>query len=80
MTKTTKRALDRVGKVYHELTVVELVGRNKHSHLMWKCLCSCGNYKTLPSGELGRAKSCGCLKKDLTRTLLTQATQQGLRS
>jgi hypothetical protein len=63
MIKTTKRALDRVGKVYHELTVVELVGRNKYSQLMWKCLCSCGNYKTLPSGELGRTKSCGCLKK-----------------
>ena len=65
---TTMRNL--VGEKFGLLTVVELVGKNKHGHLLWHCKCDCGN-NGISSGEQiksGIKKSCGCLKK----------TQQGL--
>jgi hypothetical protein len=63
MKSLRKNTLNRVGLTYQELTVLEHVGKNKHRQNLWKCLCSCGNHKIIPSGELGRTKSCGCLRK-----------------
>ena len=39
------------------------IGRDKHKHLYWLCLCDCGQLsKTMSSNLLdGTAKSCGCL-------------------
>jgi len=62
--KLTKRAKDRTGEVYGELTVLRALRRNKHSQIVWECKCSCGSVTEVPSGHLGhRTKSCGCLKK-----------------
>jgi hypothetical protein len=66
--KLTKRAIDRVGHVYGELTVVRLDRRNKYSQLLWECECSCGNTTIVPAGNLGqRTKSCGCLKRNTNK-------------
>ena len=66
---------DRMGAIrdlssqrFSKLTVLEIDKKetNKHKgrNTYWKCLCDCGNYKSIVSGSLtnGTTKSCGCLK------------------
>jgi len=66
--KLTKRAKDRTGDVYGELTVIRALRRNKHSQIIWECKCSCGGITEVPAGNLGhRTKSCGCLKKNTNK-------------
>lgn len=51
-----------VGNRYVNLLVVEEISkRNKNGHIMYKCLCDCGNYKEILGNSLreGRTKSCG---------------------
>ncbi len=58
------------GKQFGRLIVVEQDGwyitpcTNGRTAL-WKCLCSCGNYKTVRSNHLtgGTTMSCGCLRR-----------------
>lgn len=52
--------INKVGMKYHQLLVLELVGRNKWSQILWKCQCDCGKQVIKVSGDLGRTKSCGC--------------------
>lgn len=45
--------------------------RNEHNHILWECICECGNTKLMTSSALNRAvpsTSCGCGTKaaDLT--------------
>jgi len=76
--KLTKRAIDRVGHVYGELTVVRLHSRNKHSQLLWECECSCGNTTIVPAGCLGhRTKSCGCLKRNTNKNSTASSHLRG---
>lgn len=47
-----------------KLTVVEYIGRNKHSNPLWRCKCECGN-EIIAIGyriRSGRIKSCGCMR------------------
>ncbi|MBN4074430.1 MAG: AP2 domain-containing protein [Alkaliphilus sp.] len=60
-----------VGQKFGMLTVLELC--NTYKGIMCKCLCDCGNEKTVSSKFLryGKVKSCGCLSsksklKDIT--------------
>ena len=79
--KLTKRAIDRTGLTYGELTVVRLAGRNKHSQLLWECECSCGNTTVVPAGTLGtRTKSCGCLRKNTNKNSTATSHQRGSAS
>lgn len=59
-----------VGQVFNRLTVVEYAGSNKHSKVLWKCLCQCGNYTTAIATEVrtGHTKSCGCLQTEARKT------------
>ena len=60
-----RKLIDRTGKNYGYLTVLEQVGYNKYNLPLWKCRCKCGNI-IVATGSLlgsGRKKSCGCLKK-----------------
>ena len=61
--------LDLVGEKYERLLVVEFIERkNKHSY--WKCECDCGNFVEKVTGNdlrRGHTKSCGCLRKEITR-------------
>ena len=55
------------GKVFNELTVIELSNdkrKGKEALKHWKCLCSCGNTVILPGSVVknGLTKSCGHLK------------------
>ena len=53
-----------IGKRFGMLTVVERAGRDKHNHLLWRCVCDCGNEKITASGHLstGLVISCGCAR------------------
>jgi hypothetical protein len=55
--------IDVLGKVFGRLIVLEEAGRNKSGHILWKCLCDCGNIVTVRGCCLrkGDTKSCGCL-------------------
>ncbi len=46
---------------------------------MWNCLCDCGNTTIQSTSELnyGRVKSCGCLKKDGSRSVTHGQTRGG---
>lgn len=54
---------NKLNKKYGRLLVIENVGLNSDSKVLWKCLCDCGNYKTVVSSHLtdGSVQSCGCL-------------------
>lgn len=58
---------DLTGKVFNELTIIELSNekrKGKEALKHWKCLCSCGNTVILPGSVVkkGLTKSCGHLK------------------
>lgn len=52
------------------LLVIRQVSRSARSsdgHVLWKCLCDCGNEKIVSSNNITRSsgtKSCGCLRCD----------------
>lgn len=61
------KAITMVGKTYNRLTVLDIVGVNKHHKTILKCKCSCGNIVMVVSSALlnGNTKSCGCLAKEM---------------
>ena len=60
------KTLDLVGKTFEELTVLERDLSINKKGTYWKCLCSCGNVKTIRGTSLtsGNTKSCGHLQKE----------------
>lgn len=49
------------------LTAIEAVGLHEGGHVLWRCLCDCGNEKIVQSNNLTRptgTKSCGCLRRE----------------
>lgn len=52
-----------VGQKFGKLTVLELSHVNKAAH--WKCVCECGKFKIVRTGELrsGYTQHCGCSRK-----------------
>jgi len=63
---------DITNKTFGRLTVIEIVGKDKHRCITWKCKCSCGKYTITTGTRLrsGMTKSCGCLVKE-NKPLLT---------
>lgn len=61
------KAIDLTGQRFGRLTVVCRNGI-KNKAAAWKCLCDCGNEKTISGTTLrsGASKSCGCLCKELS--------------
>lgn len=53
-------------KKFDRLTIVEVSGRDKHNHRLFKCKCDCGNiiFCTLQRLTTGNTKSCGCLRRE----------------
>ncbi len=54
---------DLTGRIFERLTVIRF-DHKKNKRMIWKCLCSCGNFVSYRSDALksGRRKSCGCIK------------------
>ena len=59
-----------VGKKFNRLTVLEQAGHEAQGHLLYRCLCDCGNETIATASNLvrGAKKSCGCLAKENTQT------------
>jgi hypothetical protein len=54
-----------VGLKFNRLTVLEVCGRNKHSKLMVKCKCECGNDMICVFSNLKyKTMSCGCYRAE----------------
>ena len=56
-----RKAIDRTGKRYGKLTVIEHAGKRGYVAL-WRCKCDCGNEKTIIGANLGITTSCGCAR------------------
>ena len=59
--------VDRTGDRYGRLIVISRCENNSRGQAIWKCLCDCGNYKTILGNDLhrGSTKSCGCFSSEL---------------
>lgn len=62
--------VDRTGRRFGKLVVVEEAGRNANKKVLWRCTCDCGKETVVTSGSLvtGNTNSCGCyLKEKITK-------------
>lgn len=64
--------IDLTGKTFGRWTVIKqadstIRSDGKRKQVNWICQCSCNKHtiKTLSSSELGRSKSCGCIREEL---------------
>lgn len=65
-----RKITDIQGCRFGRLTVVEVAGRDGGGHVKWICQCDCGA-SAVTSGDrlrLGRARSCGCLNREKSRS------------
>ena len=62
---------DLRGKRFGRLVVIEFDHIDKYHSSQWLCRCDCGNEVVVSRGNLikGRARSCGCYKRDIQRDL-----------
>ena len=70
--RPVSRRIDRTGQQYARLTVVSYSGTNPNGQSMWRCRCECGSAPFDVRGSClsnGSTRSCGCLKRDIHRTL-----------
>ena len=62
---------DLTGKKYGRLFVAEHIGLvgGKHKKHAYRCICDCGNEKTIIGESLvsGNTSSCGCVRKEKTK-------------
>lgn len=67
------KKLDLLGLKFGRLFVDSASKSDASGKAMWNCICECGNKTVVASGSLksGNSKSCGCLKIELTKKLMT---------
>jgi hypothetical protein len=55
------------GAIFGRYRVVERAENSKHGATQWLCHCDCGQRRIVPAGNLrsGKAKSCGCLRREM---------------
>ena len=75
-------AHDLAGQRFGRLVAMERVPRPGHlrnTRSYWRCRCDCGQSIVSPSNSLlqGHSKSCGCLKRELTRARSTTHGKSG---
>jgi len=65
--------VEMIGKRFGRLFVLEEVERSKSGQFCFKCICDCGNIKTVIKYHLlsGNTKSCGCLQRETVTVLKT---------
>lgn len=61
------RRNDLTGRKFGNLTVLDECGRSNDRHIMWNCLCDCGEKTTVKSTDLttGHTRSCGCRQREV---------------
>lgn len=60
---------DFTGRVFNRWTVLEFGGVNRKGNRVWKCRCSCGTERFIPTNRLKNnlINSCGCLQREVAR-------------
>ena len=72
-----KQVKNLIGQKFGRLCVVEECGRNRFGHVLWNCLCDCGNMKVVTSNKLiYYTKSCGCLLTDTNSKRIVEYNRQ----
>ena len=64
------RSANLVGQRFGRLVVLREYGRDKRG-IIWECLCDCGTIVYVHTRDLniGKTKSCGCLRRDINREM-----------
>lgn len=58
----------KAGQKYGRLTLVNMVGKNKHGLSVWECVCRCGNECVVATNVFRtQVPSCGCRRVELGR-------------
>ena len=59
---------DLTGMRFGRLTVVKATKERKYEHIIWECICDCGNTTYVMGANLvrGSTNSCGCLRRERT--------------
>lgn len=65
--------IDMTGEKFGRLTVLAYAGKTKDRKSLWRCICDCGNERTVMGKHMrsGHTASCGCYAKDRTREVKT---------
>lgn len=65
---------DLTGMRFGRLMAIRIAGKTRGRHLIWECICSCGQTTEVQSGNLlrGRIQSCGCLQRELLKKASTK--------
>ena len=64
------KQIDLIGQKFKRLVVIRKNGKDDNNHVLWLCLCHCGQEAIVQSSHLitGHTQSCGCLKKEGNNT------------
>lgn len=70
------RFQDITGVRFGRLVARQYLGNGK-----WECVCDCGNIRTVRAGHLnsGKTKSCGCLRREVDKTVNRTHGESGTR-
>jgi hypothetical protein len=70
--------IDKTGRRYGKLTVINRHGSAPNKQATWLCKCDCGNYVVVVAGNLqsGNTNSCGC---NTTITCIERSTIHGMK-
>lgn len=68
-----RRFKDLSGQVFGRLTVLSLHGFDERNKSHWNCRCSCGERAVVEGHKMtiGKTKSCGCFRSEVTAKRLT---------
>ncbi|MGE0206140.1 MAG: hypothetical protein AB7E70_19545 [Hyphomicrobiaceae bacterium] len=69
----SRPATDITGRIYGRLFVVgRAPGRGRDGSTLWLCKCTCGAEVTVIRCNLPRTRSCGCYKREVARSLMSE--------
>lgn len=64
-----RKVNDMTGYTHEKITVTGQAGKNTSGNILWKYECSCGGGGVDTADALKRIKSCGCVKKEVSRRI-----------
>ena len=71
------KAVDITGQRFTKLVAIKPTAKRCNGHIVWLCLCDCGNLCEVTAGNLrqGLTRFCGCLQKELAKKRFTKHGQ-----
>ena len=71
----------KIGDVYGNWTILEVLPKIKNHHQMFKCQCKCGTIKELDGFNVinGKTTSCGCIRNQMLKDRMTTHGQTKTR-